>query len=341
VLNHCRDKDGCWHDLKDSLDVEENTNIILGGDFNLILHANEKRGGSFTPNPYRIQLENIMQEHDLMDVPPKNRRYTCNSRRMGVGNIMERLDKILINITLLSAFSVGYANILTCSASDHFPITTLENHRPLGPIPFRYSALWNDTPVLARIVYSSWIQHVEGSPGFIWETKLRKTKQAIKEWAKTKYQEPEKVKKEIKNKLESIQREIEENGLSQENKQQENELYLQLYRVNREEETKWRLKSRQLWLQGGDKNSAFFHKQTTTRKIRNNVSSILDAEGDRQSTQGAIRRAATDHYQDLLTETKEAEDYTDLLQHLPTGISREMNDILSKEIDEEDIRRSI
>lgn len=30
--------------------------------------------------------------------------------------------------------------------------------------------------------------------------------------------------------------------LSKENKQQENELYLQLYRVNREEETKWRLK---------------------------------------------------------------------------------------------------
>ena len=67
---------------------------------------------------------------------------------------------------------------------------------------------------------------MEDSPGFIWETKLWKTKQAIKEWAKTKYQEPEKVEKEIKNNLESIQRAIEENGLSQENKQQENELYL-------------------------------------------------------------------------------------------------------------------
>jgi len=76
VLNHCRDKDSCWHDLKDILDVEENTNIILVGDFNLIIHTNEKRGGSFTPDPYRIQLENIMQEHDLMDVPPKNYRYT-------------------------------------------------------------------------------------------------------------------------------------------------------------------------------------------------------------------------------------------------------------------------
>jgi len=51
VPNHFRDKECCWHDLKDSIDAEENSNIILGDDFNLILHANEKRGGSFTPNP--------------------------------------------------------------------------------------------------------------------------------------------------------------------------------------------------------------------------------------------------------------------------------------------------
>ena len=87
---------------------------------------------------------------------------------------------------------------------------------------------------------------MEASPSFIWETKLWKTKQAIKEWAKTRYQEPEKVKKEIKNNLDSIQRAIEENDLSQENKQHESDLCLQLYRANREEELKWRLKSRQL-----------------------------------------------------------------------------------------------
>ena len=39
VSHHCKDKDSFWHDLKDSLDIEENTKIILGGDFNLILHT--------------------------------------------------------------------------------------------------------------------------------------------------------------------------------------------------------------------------------------------------------------------------------------------------------------
>lgn len=94
-------------------------------------------------------------------------------------------------------------------------------------------------------------------------------------------------------------------------------------------------------MQGGVKNTTFFHKQTTARKIRNNVSSILDAKGNQQTTQEAIRKVATEHYRDILTETKGEEDYADLLQYLPNGISKEMNDSLNKEIDEEEIRRMI
>ena len=45
----------------------------MGGDFNVILHANEKRGGSFTIDPYRALLANIMQESELVDIVPKNR----------------------------------------------------------------------------------------------------------------------------------------------------------------------------------------------------------------------------------------------------------------------------
>lgn len=72
---------------------------------------------------------------------------------------------------------MGYANVLTSSASDHYPITLLlETHRPLGHIPFKYSPLWNEVPAVREIVQRTWNQHVEGSLGFIWETKQRKVK---------------------------------------------------------------------------------------------------------------------------------------------------------------------
>ena len=51
--NHLRDKECCWEEIKVSMNAEENTNVILGGDLNLVLHANEKRGGIFSPDPFR------------------------------------------------------------------------------------------------------------------------------------------------------------------------------------------------------------------------------------------------------------------------------------------------
>eukprot|EP00253_Pinus_taeda_P005552 PITA_05552 len=181
----------------------------------------------------------------------------------------------------------------------------------------------------------------EGSLGFIWECKLKNTKNALKEWVKQHYKEPENVKAEIKNKLKETHRKIEENGLSQEDKALESDIYYQLYRVNREEEQKWRIKSRQLWLHGGDKNTAFFHKQATVRKVGNNVTMINDEEGCPQKSQEAIKQIASAYYNTPLTETKETKDYSDLLQHMPKGINEDINANLTKEINEEEIHDAI
>lgn len=80
--SHYRDKEQCWTSLKVDIDEEENNDIILGGDLNLILHSNKKRGGCFSHDPCRTRLETIMQDHDLVDVAPKNRRFTWNNRRL-------------------------------------------------------------------------------------------------------------------------------------------------------------------------------------------------------------------------------------------------------------------
>ena len=49
--NHYREKEVCWRTLKSDMQGEDNNNVIIGGDLNLVMHAKEKRGGSFTPNP--------------------------------------------------------------------------------------------------------------------------------------------------------------------------------------------------------------------------------------------------------------------------------------------------
>lgn len=135
-------------------------------------------------------------------------------------------------------------------------------------------------PVAREVVQMTWIQHVEGSPSFILESKLKGVKQALKYWARNSYQETEENKKKVKRELEDVQQKIEEEGLSQQNKDHEGNLYAQLSQINRKEEIKWRLKSRQLWLQAGDKNTTYFHKQVTIIKLKNIVRIIMNSEGN-------------------------------------------------------------
>lgn len=226
VPNHYKEKEICWDNLKESIEGESTTNLIVAGDFNLILHANEKRGGNFTHDPFRNHLEAIIQENELVDIIPKNRRYTWSNRRIGSGNIMECLDNFLVNTSFLTTFSVGYTNILITSASDHYPISLiLETHRPLRPIPFKCSPLWTQISTVRAIVEAVWRQHVEGSPSFIWETKIKNVKRALKDWARDSYQEPEETKKKVKKDLEDVQTKIEEHGLSQQYKEKENALH--------------------------------------------------------------------------------------------------------------------
>jgi len=85
--------------------------------------------------------------------------------------------------------------------------------------------------------------------------------------------------------LEEVQTQTEGQGLSQQLKTQEWDLQGQLMHISREEEIKWRIKSRQLWLKEGDKNTAYFHKQATARRIRNNVSVINDSKGNNYNNQ--------------------------------------------------------
>jgi len=60
-------------------------------------------------------------------------------------------------------------------------------------------------------------------------------------------------------------------------------------------------------------NTSFFHKQATVRQIRNTITSIVDSASIQHVEQADIKGVATDHFKDLLTETKEEEPYDDLL----------------------------
>ena len=97
-------------------------------------------------------------------------------------------SRFLVNISFLSSFLVVNSSILPFEISDHYPIIlAMDMHCPLGPLPFKYNHIWSDYQVARNIIQHTWGQHIEGSPGFIWENKLRNVQKALKNWAKTQY----------------------------------------------------------------------------------------------------------------------------------------------------------
>jgi len=70
---------------------------ILGGDFNLIRHLGEKRGGTRHLTPHSLKFGEIIESLHLVDVCTSNGLYTWNNKRFGDRSIAIWLDHFLIS----------------------------------------------------------------------------------------------------------------------------------------------------------------------------------------------------------------------------------------------------
>ena len=120
---------------------------------------------------------------------------------------------------------------------------------------------------------NSWKYHVYGSPFYVWESKLRRLKIDLKAWAKG-LRSPTDERKRAQRALERHQLVLEESSVTLALLNREAELQRNYHKACREDEIYWRTKSRTLWLQAGDKNTTFFHKQAQARQIYNSINEV-------------------------------------------------------------------
>jgi len=71
-------------------------NIIIVGDYNLILDPKEKRGGTSSRDHFLPLVENLIQQWDLMDFKPKKGLYTWTNNRIREEHISARMDRFFL-----------------------------------------------------------------------------------------------------------------------------------------------------------------------------------------------------------------------------------------------------
>eukprot|EP00253_Pinus_taeda_P001799 PITA_01799 len=168
VPDNFLEKKDCWNSLPEFLEISAPQNIILARDLNITLDPQEKKEGVRGKDPFHASVESLVLEWDLLDHKPKKDRYTLTNNRVGKANIVARLDRFLVQSTLLEGKHLISSKILPKITSDHNPISLLiEKEEDLGPFPFRFNPLWVSREGFMDIVANVWAQPVEGSPSFV------------------------------------------------------------------------------------------------------------------------------------------------------------------------------
>jgi ribonuclease HI/exonuclease III len=332
----------CWDSLQTYLHQNNLPNIILGGDFNVTLAQDEKRGGSIVRDPAREWVEDIAAAWDLLDIKPTKGRYTWTNKRIGPGHIAARLDRFLVQSTFLVLGLETKTEILTHSASDHKPIRLeIKKDQVKGPIPFRFSPNWINDKGFSDIVAKVWATPIQGSASHVWEEKLKHLKFALKAWAKSQ-PSPAAVRLEAQALLEAHQLIMEQKEITPETLEKEDSLQREWHQACRLEENYWRQKSRSLWLKEGDRNTAYFHKQSEARKHYNAVTEVQVRDTIIADPEG-IKQAALETFENLYTAPKEVEldQQAYPLNLIPNLINADTNSRLTSEITQQEIKEAL
>ena len=75
---------------------------LIGGNFNLILNLNEKKGGTHREDPEMESFRDLLTDLHLVDIPTKNGIFTWNNRRGESHQIASHLDRFLASKELIS-----------------------------------------------------------------------------------------------------------------------------------------------------------------------------------------------------------------------------------------------
>jgi ribonuclease HI/exonuclease III len=336
------EKKDCWDSLALFLNHSNSVNIIVAGDLNVTLSQSEKKGGSIVRDPAREWVEDLISGWELEDITPSNGRFTWSNRRLGPGHIAARLDRFLVQSSFLSLGLIASSKVLPHSTSDHKPVSlALFPSSSLGPLPFRFCPYWALQDSFHSLVLRSWNHPVSGSPFFVWEEKLRNLKWTLKLWAKN-LETPMAEKGKIQEKLERHQAVLEVSQVTQELLHQETDLQRQYHKACRDEEIHWRMKSRALWLQEGDRNTSFFHKQTQARNNYNLINEIY-WQDQLWTDPEDIKEAAHSYFKELYSapaqEDLEIDSYP--LSEIPNLITENDNRILNRPISLKEIKKVV
>ncbi|KAA3472860.1 reverse transcriptase [Gossypium australe] len=318
--------EGCaWHGNRGFL-------WFVCGDFNEIMYGFEKKGGIPRDERRMEVFREVLADCGLMDVGFSAKWFTWERGNLPENNIRERLDRGVANKDWQNMFPDGSIQHLTHSIFDHCPLLVKTKREECGDktSSFKFEAWW-----LLEETFDSEVRNIwESSSGNLL-AKLNKLQFGLRSWASKIQRDRKRRKTFLNNRLSEILAE----DRDEQNMAELIDTKVQLNLEIDKDERYWEQRARINWLKYGDKNTAFFHSQASSRRRKNMIQKMQSDNKQMAENIQDIENIAIAYFQNLFrTEERECCNY--LWSGIKRCITEEDNQILMAPYTKKEIREA-
>jgi hypothetical protein len=258
------------------------------------LRKKNKPGGL---SKWSFLFNSIIDHHGLVEFELKNRLYTWSNNHSDP--TFEKLDRFLAS----PDWDLAYNNVsvlgLNRSFSDHAPLCLQTGTIPSARKDFRYELCWKLRPDFHNLVRSNWSLSVSVTHSLdVWKLKLKRLRQNLKGWNSNIVGHYKKLKKDLIEKIDTLDKVSETSGLSDADRFLKLDLEYNLKKIVNEENISLRQKARDKFLLEGDENSKYFHLLAKLKKRKLKILMLSHGDIVAHDDHG-INDLATSFYKDL------------------------------------------
>ncbi|XP_058733926.1 uncharacterized protein LOC131605606 [Vicia villosa] len=269
---------------------------IIGGDFNAVKKRNERVGRSYgRSNVEWRDFSKFIEESGLVDVPCKGKKFSWFS---GDGKSKCRLDRFLVEESLVSSMGVVGQMIGSRDISDHCTVWLISDKEDWGPKPFKFNNEWFSDKNFMSFVEKEWRGlEVFGRGNCVLKEKFRLLKDKLRWWNKTVFGRYEmEVEEGVREFNASDDRESWDDEEIEAKKMASKKIWVNL----KIKENMLIQKARLRWMNDGDNNIKFFHR-TMKERNWNHIGSI-NSNGGLVSSVAEVKEAVKVHFEDKFKE---------------------------------------